>query len=450
MSHHSKLETLPRSENPYEDYRYFYRDGMPLRPAPKRRTESPSWSTVRHNLFDRWHHVRDDWSYDTEQTRLLDDHMWQTDEYGAAVAEMFKRVGAKKAREDFELALNEGIDKVENPEPELVDLFEQLDNIPDWIDLEAAERGRIAYYNVTEASEVFTFAFGYWATTMEDRTSAATGETQMFEIKPLQRAMETSEFFVNLGLKGVFDRYSEGFKTAVRVRLLHAQANRYLEKLWGPEHYNEFGRPIGSSFLVSGEGWFALLPLAVDEFFGRPHTGQEWDDVAMYWAYVLYIMGGEERIIPKTGDEMRKMTDFIFANGGMSSSYRQQIATALFNILEMMSPDAPLEALAGLSIIVGEEDTRYMIAGTKWADLDWSEAARDFEKRAREEAERMSHEDREEGADRRLAEKAAGNNPPWMVALKEQIEYAKEHGIDVPSDFRLHDNSPDKDAPVSA
>ena len=92
-------EVLPMSDNPYEDFRYFYRDGMPLRPAPKRRTDKPSWSTLRHNMFDRWHTVHDDWSgYDTLQTRLLDDHMWQTDEYGAALAEAFRRDGAKKSR----------------------------------------------------------------------------------------------------------------------------------------------------------------------------------------------------------------------------------------------------------------------------------------------------------------------------------------------------------------
>ncbi len=439
----NELPTLPRSENPYEDFRYFYRDGMPLRPSPRRRTERPSWSTVRHNLFDKWHHVRDDWSYDTPQTRLLDDHMWQTDELGAAVAEMFKRVGSKQARADFELALEEGIDKVANPEPELVALFEQLDHIPEWIDLEAAERGRVAYYNTTETSEFLTFAFGYWATTMEDRTSAATGETQMFELRPLQRAMETSEFFVNTGLHGVFDRFSEGFKSAVRVRLAHAQANRYLEKLWGPEHFNEFGRPIGSSFLVSGEGWFALLPLALDEFFGRPHSGQEWDDVAMYWAYILYVMGAEERIIPKTGDEMRKMTDFIFANGGMSSSYRQQIATALFEILEMMNPDAPRKSLAGLSLIVGEEDTRFMISGTRWAELDWSEEAKKLEAEAREQAAQMREEDAHTDAWQRMEARSREGNPPWMTALREQIHHAEEHGLDVPSNFQLHDATTD-------
>ena len=82
-------------------------------------------------------------------------------------------------------------------------LFEQLDNIPEWIDLEAAERGGVAYYNVTRMAEKIAFAFGYWATTLEDCTSSTTGETQMVEINPLQRGIETANFVVNLGLHGV-------------------------------------------------------------------------------------------------------------------------------------------------------------------------------------------------------------------------------------------------------
>ena len=125
-------EILPMSDNPYEDFRYFYRDGMPLRPAPKRRVDKPGWSTLRHNIFDKWHTVHDDWAgYDTPQTRLLDDHMWQTDEQGAALAESFRRDGAKKARADFEQALNKGIETVEEPSSELVAFFEQVDTIPE-------------------------------------------------------------------------------------------------------------------------------------------------------------------------------------------------------------------------------------------------------------------------------------------------------------------------------
>ncbi|MDU7790797.1 MAG: DUF2236 domain-containing protein, partial [Corynebacterium sp.] len=132
-------EILPMSDNPYEDFRYFYRDGMPLRPAPKRRTPTPSWSVLRHNIFDSWHSVEDSWEgYGTAQTRLLDDHMWQTDEVGEKLAQAFRRDGAKESRKKFEQALNQGIDTVREPAPELVEFFQEVDRIPSWLDLEAA------------------------------------------------------------------------------------------------------------------------------------------------------------------------------------------------------------------------------------------------------------------------------------------------------------------------
>lgn len=433
---------LPMSQNPFEEFRYFYREGMPLRPAPRRRTDQPSWSTLRHNMFDAWHDVKDNWNeLETEQTRLLDDHMWQCDEVGLKVAEMFKRVGADRGRADFEIALNEGIDKVVDPEPELVEFFAQIDEIPSWIDLESAERGRIAYYNVTRTSELLSIGFAYWATTMEDRTSAATGETGMFDHKAMQRSIETAKFFVDLGREDVFDRFSDGLKAAVRVRLLHSQANRGLEKMWGPEHYNEFGRPIGSSFLVSGEGWFALMPLAIDEFFGRKHSGQEWDDVAMYWAYVLYMMGAEERIIPKTGDEMRKMTDYIYANGGMSSAFQQSVATALMSILERLNPAIPITVLGALSNIVGNDDTRYMVKGTKWENVPFRPVGVIYGAVARLEARATSLRDRLPGAQRARVRRAQNGKPPWHAVQKLIEEHIKRTEPDTKASFTLHDHS---------
>ena len=435
-------EILPMSDNPYEDFRYFYRDGMPLRPAPKRRTKTPGWSTLRHNLFDRWHTVADSWDgYDSFQTKLLDDHMWQTDETGAKLAEAFKRDGAKKSRADFETALNEGIDKVADPSPELVEFFAEVDNIPEWIDLEAAERGRVAYYNVTPSAELLSIGFAYWATTMEDRTSAATGETQMFELEAFTRVMETVKFFVDLGKKGVFDRYSDGLKAAVRVRLLHAQANRGLEKLWGPEHYNEFGRPIGSSFLVSGEGWFALMPIGVDEFFGRYHSGEEWDDVAMYWAWVLHLMGAEERLTPKTGDEMRKMTDFIYANGGYSSTYHVQVATALMDILEKLDPQMPGQVLGALSLVIGDADTKFMVKGSRFEDTPYLHWKLAFAAKAKAEAVIWSLRDKLPGAEAAKIKMAADGKPPWSDVFKQIEDYVAENAPGVKAEYKLHDDS---------
>jgi hypothetical protein len=83
------------SVSPTGDSRYYYREGMPLRPPQMTLTDVPALGYMRHKLFDKWRHVRDAWSFGTEQTRLLDDHMWQSDELMDRVVDMFKREGAR-------------------------------------------------------------------------------------------------------------------------------------------------------------------------------------------------------------------------------------------------------------------------------------------------------------------------------------------------------------------
>jgi hypothetical protein len=226
----------------------------------------------------------------------------------------------------------------------------------------------------------------------------------------------------------VFSRYSDGLKSAVRVRLVHAQANRGLDKLWGPEHYNKFGPAISSSFLVGGEGWFAVMPLALDELFGRPHPGRDWDDVAMYWAYVLYLLGIEERLIPRTGDEMRKMVDYIFANAGLSSPYRVDVATALLNILEGFHPAMPNVILGALVNVVGYDQVKFMVKDTKWEDTTLRPAAMAYAAAAHSEAAAMRVRDKLPGAERAKIKRAAKGNPPMDLGAQahHQLPRARE------------------------
>ena len=183
------------------------------------------------------------------------------------------------------------------------------------------------------------------------------------------------------------------------------------------------------------------MPLAIDELFGRPHSGQDWDDVAQYWAYVLHMMGAEHRLIPKNGDEMRKMTDFIYANGGRSSAYHQRVATALMSIVEQMDPNLPLEMLGSLATLVGPEDTKFMVEGTRWAELDFSQAAKDFEETARKEAEEAREADQRPDAEAYKKQKATQGRPPWSNALEEVQEYIKNNEPDVKVAWTLHDDS---------
>lgn len=288
-----------------------------------------------------------------------------------------------------------------------------------------------------------------WATSMEDRTSAATGQTRMFDRKPIQRGIETANFFASTGLVGTFDRFSEGFAAAARVRLVHAQANRGLSRVWGEEHFAKYGPPISTGFVAGGEGWFALLPMALDQHFGRDYSEQDWDDLAMFWAFVLYVLGVEERIIPKTGDQMRRLTDFVFAHAGAPNDYRLQVATTLLGILEKRTGEALPHHIGGLASAVGVEDVRTFLAGTKWEDLDIEKELREFEAHAREEVQRAKTIDQSPDADPVHQARANDGNPPWMANLRMALAAAAAAGdTQASARYDAHDRQDERTASV--
>ena len=431
----------PMSDNPSRDYRYYWRNGMDLRPACPRLTETPAWSTLRHNLFDAFHEVPDDWnhpSFDTDFIRLLNDHMWQEDELMQGVVDAFSR-DRRKARADFKLALSKGIDKVTNPDPELVALFEQLDTYPEWFDLEAAERGRVAYYNVSETAENMAIAFSFYATSMEDRTSASTAVTRMFDVQPLKRSLETTKMLASIGLKDVFNRYSSGLQATVNVRLIHAQATRGLGKSWGEQHFNTYGPPISSTFVAGGEGWFAMMPLLADEKLGRKHTEQEWDDLAMYWAYILYIIGVEEEIIPKTGEQMRLMADYLFANAGEDVMYREQMVNVLLGNISESDPEGPFKSLGALSILIGRDAITDAVRGTKWEDPRIDEYAQAAKKQGEKQAAELVALDQTAEAETIYRQRASADTPPWMTRHRGVLERASRLEPDLLADYASHD-----------
>lgn len=431
----------PMNENPSEEFRYYWRQGMDLRPPCPRLTSTPAWSSLRHNLFDAYHEVPDTWEhplYDDDFIRLLDDHMWQEDELMQGVVDSFAR-DRRKARADLQLALAEGIDKVSDPYPELVALSEQLDRRPEWFDLESAERGRVAYYNVCETAEDIAIAFSFFATSMEDRTSASAAVTRMFDVQPLKRSLETTKMLASIGLQDVFNRNSEGFQDAVNVRLIHAQASRGLGKAWGECHFNTYGPPISSTFVAGGEGWFAMMPLLADEKLGRSHSTQDWDDLAMYWSYILYIMGVEEEIIPKTGSQMRLMADYIFANAGENVQYRKHMVNLLLGNIAKSDPEGPFKSLGALSILVGREAITDAVRDTTWEDPRIDSYAAAARRKGEVEAAQLVALDSSPDAAKIYRARAQEGCPPWMTRHWSVIERTKQLEPETVADFASHD-----------
>jgi len=300
----------------------------PLRPIPPGRDHfADQWRRMREIMFGEWIDV-DKEVEPNELTRLRDDYFWQGDEHMIGVVDAFERIGHEQGRAMFEQALTQGIDTVENPPQELVDLFEHLDNLPKQFDLVAAERGRMLAMSSTMAATTIIRAWAVYETAMTGDISAATGATGRFADDGPRRFIETARVFAEFTLPEIFDRHSEAFCDVVRVRLMHALASRGLRRKWGDDLYLKFGEPIPVTSLL-GFGSGMLLGRLVDHAFGRKLTPQQLEDLAEYSSFSGRLWGAPERLYSPNGIELIKSLNYVLSRGGNPSPWRAELVDAV-------------------------------------------------------------------------------------------------------------------------
>ncbi len=219
-----------------EDVDFNRRDhpDRPLRPIPPGRDHfADQWRYMREFIFGEWIDIEKELE-PSDLTRLRDDYFWQRDELMTGVVEAFERLGHEQGRALFEQALTQGIDTLDDPPQELVDLFEHLDNLPAQFDLESAERGRMLAMSSTFAATTIIRGWAFYETAMTGDISAATGATGRFADDGPRRFIETARVFAEFTLPDIFDRNSDAFQDVVRVRLMHALASKGgLRRKWG-------------------------------------------------------------------------------------------------------------------------------------------------------------------------------------------------------------------------
>lgn len=306
-----------------EPWNRYRGDGYPLRPAPPRVRPTASWNETRRRLFSDHFEVLD-YPRETPLTRMAADQLWEGDRFMDPVAEWFASKGPR-ARAMIEQALEHGIDAVQDPPRELVNLFEHLDRVPDWVDWEMFERGRQLAADTSTPSSGAQIILDGLISALGEEVSWAGGSTGRVLRDPVRRNLETIDWLYQITVPGAFHRFGKGFKDTVRVRLMHSLVRRGLIKKWGPEFLAHHGNPISSSHMAFGASTFGLSMLLFDMKAGRRYSRDDLDAVALYWGYVVYVFGANEAVIPKTADENLRFGDYMLTTMGAPTEWTPQI-----------------------------------------------------------------------------------------------------------------------------
>lgn len=361
----------------------------PLRPIPPGRDHfADQWRQMREFMFGQWIDI-DKEVEPNSITRLRDDYFWQADEHMIGAVDAFERLGHEQGRALFEQALTQGIDTLEDPPQEFVELFEHLDNLGDQFDLVAAERGRMLAMSATKAASTIIQGWAFYETAMTGDISASTGATGRFADDGPRRFIETARVFSEFTLPDIFDRHSEAFQDVVRVRLMHAIVSRGLRRKWGDKVYLKFGEPIPVTSLL-GFGSGMLLGRLVDHAFGRKLTRQQLDDLAEYSSYSGRLWGAPERLHSADGVELIKSLNYVLARGGNPSPWRAELVDAIagpahIQTLTETQPDwvkklvaryanqiTATIALAPAGVVFGYRQIEAMVEGTLFEPLGYN------------------------------------------------------------------------------
>ena len=200
--------------------------------------------------------------------------------------------------------INAGMEQDEKPLMEaprlLRDFFEALTPPPTWFDRDAVLPGRQAFHDY---SDLFIPAFFVStlqnAATLISKAFYATGRV-VSGFGP-RRIKQNTRHFIEIMLPGSLQRYGDGWKLSVRIRLVHAQIRRLI-RVSGNWDESVYGVPLSQAHMALASANFSATMLRHATSLGAVMNAQVRRHFMQIWRYASWLIGSPEELLFE-GDE---------------------------------------------------------------------------------------------------------------------------------------------------
>lgn len=225
--------------------------------------------------------------------------LWEGDPLMDAVLDWMYEAGMAQARPLFERALEEGIEAVPDAPAPLRAFFAEVDREPDWLDRELLERGVRFVHRTGLAGPYilrdFALMGGYLLSGF-NHTLVLTGALHKGAAR---RIAETGKWWMDCTEPEGLRRFGPGFRTTVRVRMVHALVRRNLPDR--PEWDNlQWGLPVNQVDMAATYLAFCVVMLFGVRALGVPVSREDSLAVMHLWKYACWLMGVDERWLVDT------------------------------------------------------------------------------------------------------------------------------------------------------
>jgi hypothetical protein len=233
---------------------------------------------------------------------VLRDALLESDRLADDAAKWLREGALRGARAAFDRAVDGGPPAYDGLPEAARALFRQVDAVPLWTDPTCLRLGSETMLRAWPAGSWslagFALAGGYLA----GATVKPLVMTGALSRMAYRRLAETTRFVLDVATSPGFERSSAGFRTTVRVRIMHAQVRAGLLAS-GKWKAGEWGVPINQQDMLA-----TILQFSVAYAYGVRALGvvlsrRERDALIHLWRYVGYLMGVRQDLMPATFDE---------------------------------------------------------------------------------------------------------------------------------------------------
>jgi hypothetical protein len=239
------------------------------------------------------------------------DFLWYADPMADAVMEEFARMPDAEWRALLELAIAKGVEKVPGAPPSLCALFQQLEEIPGWVDRERCNLGGATFLRCRLGFAVLAMLSLPLIYSWPAGNKALALSGQLMH-RASQRLKDTTRYVFAVCQGDGLSRFSEGFAMTVRVRLIHSQVRRLLLNS-GQWRGDAWGTPINQCHMAGTNLMFSVGVLDGLSRLGYRFEPTEREALVHLWRYAGYLLGVHDQLLISDELEGKKLLNLIFA-----------------------------------------------------------------------------------------------------------------------------------------
>ena len=257
-----------------------------------------------------------------EMARNYVAHSLIVDPVGEAMTEDLEELGPRKSWQLIEAAMGDhGEEALRDAPASMRRFFEEATTLPEWVD-QSAFAPSVRMFHKNSGVILAAFVAGVLIEGFTTNIAKSFFITGRVRDQGIRRLGQNNRHMIEIFSPGGLDRYGDGWKLSVRIRIVHARVRRLLNDSgeWDAEAW---GAPISMAHLGFAIAFFSARLLKHMKTLGAAFDDEERDSFMAVWRYSGYLMGIPETILFRGEDEALK----------------------LYDIGLMCEPDVPMESL---------------------------------------------------------------------------------------------------------